>query len=63
MLYRYATQSQVLRFGNEDGLAQPEAEEDDAVSEQYLDYIERSLDSIVSTGLNPLLMGGSILDG
>ncbi|KAL9187193.1 hypothetical protein ACHAXT_010913 [Thalassiosira profunda] len=57
MLYRYATQSQVLRFGNED-LAPPEAEEDDdAVSEQYLDYIERSLDSIVSTGLNPLLMG------
>lgn len=56
MLYRYATKSQLLRFGNEDERFEAD-EEDTTVSDYYLDYIERSLDTVIKTGLNPLLMG------
>jgi hypothetical protein len=60
MLYRYATKSQLLRFGQE--RKRSEADEEDAtdMSDYYLDYIERSLDTLVKTGLNPLLMGRTI---
>jgi len=62
MLYRYATKSQILRFGNEEKrLGAAEEEEvnnnsNEEMSDHYLDYIERSLDALVKTGLNPLLM-------
>jgi len=63
MLYRYATKSQILRFGNEE----KRLEEDQAegynskeVSDHYLDYIERSLDTLDKMGLNPLLVGEDI---
>jgi hypothetical protein len=58
MLYRYATKSQLLRFGHEENRSEPD--EEDAMSDYYLDYIERSLDTLVKTGLNPLLMGRTI---
>jgi len=63
MLYRYATKSQILRFGNEEKrLEENQAEGDTSkeVSDHYLDYIERSLDTLVKTGLNPLLVGEGI---
>ena len=60
MLFRYATRNQILRFGNEE--THEEAEDADEgnsaeMSQQYYDYIERSLDTLVKTGLNPLLTG------
>ena len=58
VLYRYATMSQLLHFGNEEkGI---ETTNVPGLSDHYLDYIERSLDSIVRTGVNPFLMGGNI---
>ncbi|KAL3802469.1 hypothetical protein ACHAW5_009728 [Stephanodiscus triporus] len=57
MLYRYATKSQLLRFGNEDERFEADEEDTTEMSDFYLDYIERSLDTFIKTGLNPLLMG------
>jgi hypothetical protein len=57
MLYRYATKSQLLRFGNEDERFEEDEEDTTEMSDYYLDYIERSLDTFIKTGLNPLLMG------
>lgn len=58
-LYRYATKSQNLLFGNEEK-GHEEDENAKEMSDHYLDYIERSLDALVKTGLNPLLMDGGI---
>ncbi len=43
----------MLRFVNED-----EIEEDESTAEelQYQDYIERSIEMLATTGLNPLLL-------
>ncbi|KAL7544219.1 hypothetical protein ACHAWF_012794, partial [Thalassiosira exigua] len=57
VLYRYATKRQILRCGSEEKSRGSEEEEENELSNHYLDYIERSLDTIVKTGLNPLLMG------
>lgn len=61
ILYRYATKSQILRFGIEEKRLAVQGEENmtTEVSDHYLDYIERSLDTLVKTGLNPLLLGGN----
>lgn len=57
ILYRYATKNQILHFGNED--PDPKAEEENAAEEvaEYADYIERSMDMLTSSGLNPFLVG------
>lgn len=60
MLYRYATKSQLLRFGQEGKRSEADEEDATEMSDYYLDYIERSLDTLVKTGLNPLLMGRTI---
>jgi hypothetical protein len=57
MLHRYATKDQLLRFGNEESRAETDEEDLIEMSDYYLDYIERSLDTLVKTGMNPLLMG------
>ncbi len=53
ILFRYSTSRQMLRFVNED-----EVEEDESTAEelQYQDYIERSIEMLATTGLNPLLL-------
>ena len=61
VLYRYATTSQLLHFGNEEKMLQASDETMPELSDQYLDFIERSLDSIVKTGVNPFLVGGNII--
>jgi len=44
-------------FGNEDQKEEVEEEESMAgINEQYFDYIEQSLDTLISTSVNPLLM-------
>ena len=44
-------------FGNEDQKEEIEEEESMAgMNEQYFDYIEQSLDTLISTSVNPLLM-------
>ena len=44
-------------FGNEDQKEEVEGEESMAgMNEQYFDYIEQSLDTLISTSVNPLLM-------
>ena len=44
-------------FGNEDQKEEVEEEESLAgMNEQYFDYIEQSLDTLISTSVNPLLM-------
>ncbi len=60
VLYRYTTMSHLLHFGNE-GRTLEANENTPGLSDQYLDVIERSLDSIVKTGVNPFLMGGNII--
>ena len=52
ILYRYATKSQILCFGNEEEVASGE----DETEIQYFGYIERSLETLARTGANPLLM-------
>jgi hypothetical protein len=52
--------SHLLHFGNE-GRTLEANENTPGLSDQYLDVIERSLDSIVKTGVNPFLMGGNII--
>ena len=56
ILYRYATKKQILHFGNEE--PDPEAEEEENTAEvaEYADYIERSMDMLTSSGLNPFLV-------
>jgi hypothetical protein len=61
VLYRYATTSQLLHFGNEEKRLEASDEVMPGLSDQYLDFIERSLDSIVKTGVNPFLVGGNII--
>lgn len=61
VLYRYATTSQLLHFGNEEKRLDASNETMPGLSDQYLDFIERSLDSIVKTGVNPFLVGGNII--
>jgi hypothetical protein len=64
VLYRYATKNQMLRFGNEASRFDDMVEEDtDISSEHYIDIVERSLDTLIKTGLNPLLMDRNILHG
>ncbi len=60
VLYRYATMSQLLHFEIEEKGLETIEENVPGLSDHYLDYIERSLDSIVRTGVNPFLMGGNI---
>ena len=44
-------------FGNEDQKEEVEEEESMVgINEQYFDYIEQSLDTLISTSVNPLLM-------
>ena len=44
-------------FGNEDQKEEVEEEKSMAgMNEQYFDYIEQSLDTLISTSVNPLLM-------
>ena len=45
-------------FGNEDQKEEIEEGEDSmaGMNEQYFDYIEQSLDTLISTSVNPLLM-------
>lgn len=59
ILYRYATKNQILYFGKEE--PDPRAEEEDNTAEvaEYADYIERSMDMLTSSGLNPFLVGES----
>ena len=56
VLYKYATKSQILCCGNEEEVAERDDESSMEVSEHYLDCIERSLDTLAQTGLNPFLM-------
>jgi hypothetical protein len=64
VLYRYATKNQMLRFGNEASRFDDMAEEDTDMScEHYIDIVERSLDTLIKTGLNPLLMDRNIMHG
>jgi len=56
VLYRYATKNQMLRFGNEDTRYDMVDGEETDMSEHYIDIVERSLDTLIKTGLNPLLM-------
>ena len=64
ILYRYATKNQILRFGYEE--PNREAEEENAnsaeLNDHYLDYIERSLEMLLRTGLNPLLINNFRLE-
>eukprot|EP00574_Skeletonema_japonicum_P004389 CAMPEP_0201716346 /NCGR_PEP_ID=MMETSP0593-20130828/2349_1 /ASSEMBLY_ACC=CAM_ASM_000672 /TAXON_ID=267983 /ORGANISM="Skeletonema japonicum, Strain CCMP2506" /LENGTH=825 /DNA_ID=CAMNT_0048206137 /DNA_START=56 /DNA_END=2533 /DNA_ORIENTATION=+ len=53
MLFRYASKRQMLRFVNEDEI---EEDENSAEELQYQDYIERSIEMLATTGLNPLLL-------
>ena len=55
ILYRYATKNQILHFGNEESDPGEEEENTEEVSE-YADYIERSMDLLTSSGLNPFLV-------
>lgn len=55
MLFRYASKGQMLRFLNEDELEQDQ-DETSAEEMQYQDYIERSIEMLATTGLNPLLL-------
>ena len=63
VLYRYATKNQMLRFGNEVTRFDAMAEEDTDMNEHYIDIVERSLDTLIKTGLNPLLMDRNIMHG
>ena len=56
VLYRYATKNQMLRFGKEDTRYDMVDGEETDMSEHYIDIVERSLDTLIKTGLNPLLM-------
>ena len=55
MLFRYASKHQMLRFVNEGEMEEKE-EEETAEELQYQDYIERSIEMLANTGLNPLLL-------
>ena len=57
-LVTYSTLTQLSTgFGNEDQKEEIEEEESMAgMNEQYFDYIEQSLDTLISTSVNPLLM-------
>ena len=58
-LVTYSTLTQLSTgFGNEDQKEEAgEGEESMAgMNEQYFDYIEQSLDTLISTSVNPLLM-------
>ena len=57
VLYRYAIKSQMLHFGKEDEYIGAEEENSKEIDEMYSDYISSALDTLVSTGLNPLLLG------
>ena len=57
MLFRYASKHQMLRFVNEVEMEEAEKEEEETAEElQYQDYIERSIEMLANTGLNPLLL-------
>jgi len=43
-------------FGNEDQKEEVVEESMAGMNEQYFDYIEQSLDTLISTSVNPLLM-------
>ena len=58
ILYRYATKNQILHFGNEESDHGGEEENTEEVSE-YADYIDRSMDLLTSSGLNPFLVNES----
>lgn len=57
ILYRYATNNQVLHFGNEESESKSEDDVNSAEVNEYSDYIERSMDMLTCTGLNPFLVG------
>ncbi|KAL3799976.1 hypothetical protein HJC23_007449 [Cyclotella cryptica] len=67
ILYRYATKNQILHFGNEDSGPKLEEEEEEeegsAEANEYMDYIERSIDMLDSAGLNPFLVGVNLSCG
>ena len=47
----------MLRFVNEGEMEEAEKKEEETAEElQYQDYIERSIEMLASTGLNPLLL-------
>lgn len=59
VMHHFLTQPVPLStgFGNEDQKEEVEEEESMAgINEQYFDYIEQSLDTLISTSVNPLLM-------
>ena len=58
MSLTYITLIQLLTgFGNEEQKEEVEEEESMAgMNEHYFDYIEQSLDTLISTSVNPLLM-------
>ena len=58
ILYRYATKDQILHFGNEESNSKQEEDANSAEVSEYADYIERSMDMLTCTGLNPFLVGG-----
>ena len=62
VLYRYANKNQILHFGNEesDELGEGEGAHDSAEASEYADYIERSMDMLTCTGLNPFLIDESV---
>ena len=62
ILYRYATKNQILHFGNEESNSNSQEEENVAEVIECADYIEMSMNMLVSTGLNPFLVGESHLD-
>ena len=61
----YITLIQLLTgFGNEEQKEEVEEEESMAgMNEQYFDYIEQSLDTLISTSVNPLLMWVCVAKG
>ena len=59
ILYRYATKDQILHFGNEESNSKLEDDANSAEVSEYADYIERSMDMLTCTGLNPFLVGES----
>lgn len=63
ILYRYATKNQILHFGSEESDSKLADEDDSAEANEYMDYIERSMDMLTSAGLNPFLVGERLNSG
>ena len=56
-LFKHGTNNNLVTgFGNE-GKSLEVEENSDGASEQYFNYISDSLDTLINTGLNPLLVG------